>query len=137
MNFIDRKNPVLAISRIALAFAWIYQGLVPKIVCRSPGEVNLIAPVAPVYRIACSLITYMGYGEILFGALLLLVGTTWMFRLNIAVLVVLLGWVAVVEPGMFTLPFNPLTLNASLIGLSLIALHETKKSGLLPNGASN
>ncbi len=137
MNLFDRQKPVLAISRIALAFAWIYQGLVPKIVCRSPGEVNLLKPVAPVYRIACSLITYMGYGEILFGTALLLVGASWMFRLNIGVLVVLLGWVVVVEPVLFTQPFNPLTLNVALIGLSLVALHETKKNGPEPTGVSN
>ena len=126
MNLFSRQSPVLLISRIALAFSWIYQGAVPKIVCKSPGEVNLIAPIAPVFRIACSLITWMGYGEIVFGVLLLVVASRWLFRLNVAVLLLLLGWVAVVDPGMFTLPFNPLTLNAALIGLSLIALHEMK-----------
>jgi hypothetical protein len=129
MNLLTRQPPVLLISRIALAFSWIYQGLVPKIVCLSPGEVSLLAPVAPVYRIACSLITWMGYGEVLFGIALLVTGARWMFGLNMAVLVMLLGWVAVVEPGLFTQPFNPLTLNASLVGLSLIAMHELKKAG--------
>ena len=122
-----RQSPVLLVCRVALAFSWIYQGAVPKIVCKSPGEVNLIAPVAPVYRIACSLITWMGYGEIVFGLMLLVAGR-WLFGFNVAVLLALLGWVAVVDPTMFTLPFNPLTLNVSLIGLSLIALYELKTS---------
>jgi uncharacterized membrane protein YphA (DoxX/SURF4 family) len=128
MNLFSRQAPALLISRIVIAFAWIYQGLVPKIVCKSPGEVNLVAPVAPVYQIACNLITYMGYGEILFGLGILILAKRWMFQLNIVVLVVLLGYVALVEPGMFTLPFNPLTLNAALVGLSLIALQEMKKT---------
>lgn len=127
MNVLFRQSPVLLICRVVLAFSWIYQGIVPKIVCKSPGEVDLITPVAPVYQIACSLITWMGYGEILFGVLLLAAGA-WAFRLNVAVLLLLLGWVAVVEPSMFTLPFNPLTLNVSLIGLSLIAMYELKRS---------
>ncbi|NTV01450.1 MAG: hypothetical protein HGB04_01505 [Chlorobiaceae bacterium] len=121
-----RQSPVLMVCRVALAFSWIYQGIVPKVVCKSPGEVGLIAPVAPVYRIACELITWMGYGEVLFGLLLLLAGR-WLFGFNIAVLLLLLGWVAVVDPSMFTLPFNPLTLNVSLIGLSLIAMHELRR----------
>ncbi|NTU68283.1 MAG: hypothetical protein HGB02_05300 [Chlorobiaceae bacterium] len=121
-----RQSPVLLVCRLALAFSWIYQGAVPKIVCKSPGEVGLIAPIAPAYRIACTLITWMGYGEIVFGLLLLVAGR-WLFGLNVAVLLLLLGWVAVVDPGMFTLPFNPLTLNVSLIGLSLIALYELNR----------
>lgn len=128
MNLFHRQTPVLIVSRIALAFSWIYQGLVPKIVCQSPGEISLLAPVAPVFRIACTLVTYMGYGEILFGALLLLLPAKWPFRLNIAVLLLLLVYVAFVEPRMFTMPFNPLTLNVSLIGLSVIALFEMQKT---------
>lgn len=126
MNRFLQQSRTLLISRIVLAFSWIYQGMVPKIVCKSPGEVNLIAPVAPIYQVACSLITWMGYGEIVFGILLLVAGR-WAFRMNVLVLLLLLGWVAFVEPSMFTLPFNPLTLNLALIGLSLIALNDLKK----------
>ena len=126
-----RQPPVLLVCRVALAFSWIYQGAIPKVVCKSPGEVNLIAPVAPAYRIACTLITWMGYGEIVFGLVLLFAGA-WAFGFNVAVLLALLGWVAVVDPSMFTLPFNPLTLNVSLIALSLVALYELKRPG--PDG---
>ena len=111
-----------------LAFAWIYQGLVPKLVCKSPGEVSLLAPIAPVFQIACTMITYMGYGEIVFGLAILVLAKRWMFQLNIVALVLLSVYVAVVEPGMFTLPFNPLTLNAALVALSLIALQELNKN---------
>ncbi|NTV25410.1 MAG: hypothetical protein HGB01_04285 [Chlorobiaceae bacterium] len=129
MNRFLQQSQTLLISRIVLAFSWIYQGIVPKIVCKSPGEVNLIEPVAPIYQVACSLITWMGYGEIVFGILLLVAGK-WVFRMNVLVLLLLLGWVAFVEPSMFTLPFNPLTLNLALIGLSLIALNDLKKEAL-------
>ena len=128
MNLFSRQAPTLLICRIVLAFAWIYQGLVPKIVCKSPGEVSLLAPVAPVFQIACTLITYMGYGEIVFGLAILVLAKRWMFQLNIVALVLLSVYVAVVEPGMFTLPFNPLTLNAALVALSLIALQELNKN---------
>ena len=128
MNLFQRQSPALVVSRIALAFSWIYQGIVPKIVCQSPGEISLLAPVAPVFRIACTLVTYMGYGEILFGAALLLVPGKWPFWLNISALLLLLGYVALVDPTMFTLPFNPLTLNVALIGLSVIALFEMRKT---------
>lgn len=127
MNLFAHQSSILVISRIVLAFSWVYQGLVPKIVCRSPGELNLIAPVTLVYQVACNLITVMGYGEILFGVALLVVAHRWVFLLNIAVLTLLLGYVAVFEPAMFTMPFNPLTLNVALAGLSLVAIIELKK----------
>jgi hypothetical protein len=137
MNPFYGQTRILLISRISLAFSWIYQGVVPKIVCVSTGEVSLLAPVAPVLQVACSMITWMGYGEVLFGIVLLLTGARWVFGLNIAVLVMLLGWVAVVQPGLYTQPFNPLTLNAALIGLSLIAMHELKGYRPSPDRTNN
>jgi uncharacterized membrane protein YphA (DoxX/SURF4 family) len=124
MNSLFSQSPTLLISRVVLAFSWIYQGIVPKIVCRSPGELQLLEPVFPVYQVACAFVTYMGYGEILFGILLLVVRKGWVFLANVLLLVVLLAYVAVVEPDMFTLPFNPLTLNIALIGISVIAMIE-------------
>lgn len=122
----DRRKPVLLFCRLALAFSWIYQGLVPKIVCRNPVEIGLLEPVVPVYRLACSMIVLMGYGELLFGAALLFFAWRWLYRLNIAALVLLVAYVAAVEPSLFFQPFNPATLSAALIALSLIALHELK-----------
>ena len=58
---------------------------------------------------------------------LLVASRAWVFWLNIIVLSGLLLFVALFEPAMFALPFNPLTLNVSLIALSLVALLELKK----------
>jgi thiamine transporter ThiT len=127
MRLFSGHSPILLVSRVALAFSWIYQGLVPKIVCRSPGEIRLLEPVVPVFQLACTLVEWMGYGELLFGVLLLVLQKRWVFHLNILLLLVLLAYVALVEPGMFTLPFNPLTLNVALIALSLVALIELKQ----------
>lgn len=121
------SHPVLLISRIALAFSWIYQGAVPKLVCRSSGEIELLGHVIPVYQWACMAVGWMGAGEILFGLFLLVARRAWVFGLNIAVLSALLLYVLLFEPALFTEPFNPLTLNVSLIGLSLIAILELKQ----------
>ncbi len=127
-NFWRSDSPVLLISRFALAFSWIYQGAVPKIVCQSPGEIELIGHVIPVYEYACQLVTSMGYGEILFGFFLLFTRRSWVFIANILILSMLLGYVALFQADLFTLPFNPLTLNVALIGLSLIAFLEIKNT---------
>ncbi len=121
-------SPALLVCRTVLGFSWIYQGVVPKIVCRTKGETDLLAPLAQMYRITCDLVVLMGIGEVVFGLALLAFGTTLLYRLNIIALLLLVGWVAAVEPGLLVEPFNPVTLSAALAGLSLVALYESKKT---------
>jgi hypothetical protein len=127
MPFLSASHPVLLISRIALAFSWIYQGAVPKLVCRSSGELELLGHVIPVYEWACKAVGWMGAAEIVFGMILLFTGRLRVFWFNIVALVSLLFYVLIFEPYLFAEPFNPLTLNVSLIALSLIAIFELKK----------
>ncbi|NTV16990.1 MAG: hypothetical protein HGB09_06060 [Chlorobiaceae bacterium] len=127
MVFFVNQTPSLLICRLALAFSWIYQGAVPKIVCQSRGEIDLLGHLIPVYQWACEAVLWIGAAEILFGLFLLVTHSRWAFVLNIAALTGLLLFVALFEPVMFTLPFNPLTLNISLLALSVIALLELKK----------
>ena len=127
MRFFSNQTPTLLLCRIALAFSWIYQGAVPKIVCQSRGEIDLLGHVIPVFQWVCEAIFWIGAGEIAFGLLLLLAAWSWLFWFNIVALTGLLLFVLLFEPAMFTLPFNPLTLNISLIALSVIALIEIHK----------
>ena len=127
MRFLSKQTPTLLLCRIALAFSWIYQGAVPKIVCQSRGEIDLLGHVIPVYQWVCEAIFWIGAGEIAFGLLLLLAAWSWLFWINIVALTGLLLFVLLFEPSMYTLPFNPLTLNISLIALSVIALIEIHK----------
>ena len=131
MRFFPNQTPTLLLSRIALAFSWIYQGAVPKIVCQSRGEIDLLGHVIPVYQWVCEAIFWIGAGEIAFGLLLLLAAWSWLFWINIVSLTGLLLFVLLFEPAMFTLPFNPLTLNMSLIVISVIALIEIHKNKTL------
>jgi len=128
MHYFSNQTLTLLLCRVALAFSWIYQGVVPKIVCQSKGEIDLMGHLIPVYQWACEAVVWIGAGEIVFGLLLIVAAWTWVFWLNAAALIGLLLFVVLFEPAMFTLPFNPLTLNLSLIALSLIAIIEIKKT---------
>ncbi len=127
MRLFQNESPILLLSRIALAFSWVYQGVVPKIICQSRGEIDLLTHLIPFQEWACTAVVWIGVAEIVFGLLLLVTTNGWLFWLNMAALIGLLLFVALFEPAMFTLPFNPLTLNVSLIALSLIAVMEIKK----------
>ncbi|MEI6847408.1 MAG: DoxX-like family protein [Chlorobiaceae bacterium] len=128
MRLFLSQTPALLVCRSALSFSWIYQGIVPKIICRSSGETDLLGHLIPIYQWVCIAVTWMGIAEIAFGLFLLVAVWGWVFWLNMLTLAGLLLYVAMFEPRMFTLPFNPLTLNLSLIALSVIALMELKKS---------
>jgi len=119
MNLFVSQSPVLLVSRIALAFVWIYQGVVPKLVCQSPVELGLLSHLGPLYGFFCSV---MGYGEMLFGLLLLLSPWRWPFVLNIVAMLGLFGYVSLTEPSLLVQPFNPVTLNVALIALSTASL---------------
>ncbi len=118
MNHFFRQSPVVLVSRIALAFVWIYQGIVPKLVCQSPIELGLLSHLGPMFGFLCSI---MGYGEMLFGVLILLSPWRWPFLLNIAAMLGLFGFVSLTEPQLLVQPFNPVTLNVALIALSITA----------------
>lgn len=128
MRFFPGQTPILLICRAALAFSWVYQGAVPKIVCQSRGEIDLLGHLIPVYQWVCLAVTWIGAAEIIFGLFLLVARWRWVFWLNIATLTSLLIFVIMFEPNMLTLPFNPLTLNFSLIAISLITLMELQKN---------
>lgn len=123
-----KNSPVLLIARAVLAFSWIYQGAVPKVICCSPGEIELLRHVISIEELACRMVIWMGYGEIIFGLILLFTARAWVFMLNVFALLLLLGYVAVFQPDLLTLPFNPLIMNVSLIGMSLIAYTELRKN---------
>lgn len=124
MSLFDRQSPVVLISRVALAFVWIYQGIVPKLVCQSPVELGLLAHLGPLYGFLCSV---MGYGEMAFGLLILLSPWRWPFLLNIAAMLSLLGFVSLYEPKLLTEAFNPVTLNVAVIALSILAFISMRK----------
>lgn len=125
MSLFARQSPALIASRIALAFVWVYQGAVPKLVCPSPIELGLLSHLGPLYGFMCSV---MGYGEIAFGLLLLLTPWRWPFLLNIAAMLSLLGFVSLHEPRLLAEAFNPVSLNAAVIALSLTAYWEMGKA---------
>lgn len=125
MNLFASQSPALFVSRLALAFVWLYQGAVPKLVCQSSVELGLLSHLGPLYGFMCSV---MGYGEMAFGLFLLVTPWRWPFFLNIAAMLSLLGFVALHESYLLMEAFNPVTLNVTMIALSVIAWMEMRKA---------
>lgn len=110
------------LAALVLSIAWIYQGLVPKLLYTDTGELAILRQSGLFSGYEETVLTAVGLAEIGFGIILLLIHNKLIHLLNILALLVLGMGAVFSDPTVFTLPFNPFSLNLSMIGLSLIAL---------------
>lgn len=105
----------------AIAFIWLYQGLVPKLIMAHPEEINMLTAIVSLSFPGDIMIRFIGLLEILFGLLFLLPFQKKKLFVTHIVLLILLTIAALIsEASYFVAPFNPVTLNSSLLLLSLI-----------------
>ena len=117
------RSVVYGVARLTLAFIWLYQGVVPKLLFRNTGELVLLQHSHLFPGREATILSLVGVAEIFFGALLL---WRWNERfpllLNIILLVALGAGALLSQPAVFVAPFNPLTLNLAMVALSVVAL---------------
>lgn len=118
-----RQSLIHGISRIVVAFVWIYHGLIPKLLFSHSDESALLLAGGIAPDSVSTALRLLGFGEIAFGTVLLV---AWNARMPLVLTVVLmvaaLLSVAVQAPGYLVGAFNPVTLNIGVIALSAIAL---------------
>ena len=116
------------LSRITVAFVWIYHGLAPKILGPHQDEINLaVAHGLPADQLSLWL-NAAGIAEVLFGIVFLIAWTSrWPFVVSIVILAMLLVDVAVVAPQYLVATFNPVSVNISVIVLSIIGFITARK----------
>jgi hypothetical protein len=114
-----------AVARVTIAFIWLWQGLVPKLVFHDIGEKIMLVRSGG----SVDLLPWLGGVEIVLALISLL---TWrrqkMLLVNVALMVIALGVVALKSPEYLWGAFNPMTLNLAIIGLSLAGYVAGKRS---------
>jgi hypothetical protein len=119
-----RRSIMEIILTISLFIIWVYQGLVPKLLVPDSGEMDILRSTVGIADYGRTLLTLMGLGEIVFGLLFIILSgqkRRGLHKTNILVLI-LLGLSAVSHPATYVAPFNPITLNAAMIAISIISL---------------
>jgi hypothetical protein len=110
-----------AAARCALAFIWVYQGVIPKLVFPDTGEREVLRASGLVPGLESRVLTAVGIAEVVFGVLFL---TLWrtrsLFLVNAVLLVLLALGAAFSQPGLLVAPFNPVTLNLAMIALGVV-----------------
>ncbi|MGL4820766.1 MAG: DoxX-like family protein [Bacilli bacterium] len=117
------RSAVHTLLSAVLAFIWMYQGLVPKILFPEYGERALLAATGLFPGVEDGVLLFIGTLQILFGALILRYRRQiWVHAVNIFALISL-GMTAVLsDPTILAAPMNPTTLTVAMIGCSVSAV---------------
>jgi hypothetical protein len=112
-----RLSAINACARIAIAFVWLWQGLLPKLIFHNADEQSMMAS----SHLSVALVPIVGIAEVAIAVCAIL---SWrrrsFFLFNVAAMVVALVAVAITSPMYLVAAFNPLTLNLAMIALSLV-----------------
>ena len=106
-----------------LAFVWIYQGLVPKVIATHPVEIKMLEGMFPfpIDMNGVQVITIIGMLEILFAFVWLLpVQKKYLFIGHFFLIFILMITAVMTHTGSIIEPFNPVSFNMLLLGLSII-----------------
>jgi uncharacterized membrane protein YphA (DoxX/SURF4 family) len=115
-----------ALSRIAIAFIWLYHGLVPKLIFCDPTEVALVE-LGPVIHTAETTVLIAGAFEVVAGLLVIILWQhRWPAILSAILFAALMIGGVAMSPEVAVQAFNPVTLSGSAILFSLINLNERK-----------
>ena len=121
----------IQIARFIISFSWFYHGLIPKLIHIAPLELKMTASFGFNPEISTLITRAAGIGEIIFAVLFFIFYRSILINiLNIAALVGLMLFVAVLQPALLVEAFNPVTTNLALIAFSLVLIKELKEPQL-------
>lgn len=122
-----QRSLIYGISRVVVAFVWIYHGLVPKLIFQHQDEVEMLTAAGIELADALSVLRLIGWAEVAFGLLLLIAWSARkLFLANIVLMVCALVAVAANSPQYLTAAFNPVTFNITMMAISFIGFMAGK-----------
>jgi hypothetical protein len=117
------RTLVHVLSRLAIALVWLYHGLVPKLLYRSPDELKMLRDAGIASSHVLTMVLLAGGAEVCFAAIMIIFWRSrWPLWLTIIAMVVALAGVTATSPGFLAAAFNPVTLNLTVAALALIDL---------------
>ncbi|PKJ55895.1 DoxX-like family protein [Bacillus sp. SN10] len=116
-----RKTMTYWLVCFLIAFVWMYQGIFPKIIYSHPEEIKMLSAIIGSTGNSIAILKVIGMLEIIFGIIWLFpIPKQKLFILHIFMLIGLTIAAGFTNITSFTEPFNPITLNVLLMGLSIV-----------------
>lgn len=123
------KFSTYSICRVSVAFAWLYHGIVPKLLGPHADELAMVMALGLSHEYAVRVATAGGIAEVFLGLIVLVL---WHHRWPLVVTAIsmlgLLAYTAVLVPGLLAGAFNPVTTNLSVLALAIVALKQYESS---------
>jgi hypothetical protein len=117
------RAAIYGLSRLTLAFIWLYQGVVPKLLYPNPDELRMLTDAGISSPHLLGFVSLFGWLEVSFAVVLVLFWRArWPLWCTIAAMFVAALTVAVNSPAYLTAAFNPVTLNLAVAVLAVIGL---------------
>lgn len=112
-----------AVASSALAFVWLYQGLIPKLLDQHADELAMIQQGGISVATAPLAVQVIGWCEVIFGlAMLVLFHHRWPYCLTILLMICATVGVAIGSPQFLVAAFNPVSLNVLMVALASVGL---------------
>lgn len=119
---------IYTLSRSTLAFVWLWQGLVPKLIAKHPDEYVPLIAAGFDRETAEMLVAISGWAEIAFALLIVLLwNMIWPLWLSIIAMTFLLIGVLATTPELALGAFTPVTLNILVVVVAVIAIAAKRK----------
>ncbi len=118
-----RQSLVYATARVILAFVFIYQGIVPKLIYRNPDELLMLVNSGVAKDALPTLLALIGWGETIFGLFLIFRWhARWPFLFTMFLMAAATLNVAQFSPSYLVAAFNPITLNLLVVAFAIVGL---------------
>jgi hypothetical protein len=111
------------VSRLTIAFIWLYHGAVPKLLYHNQDEIRMLTDAGVSQSHLLTWISLFGWLEVSFSLILIIFWRArWPLWCTIAAMFAATSAVGINSPPYLTAAFNPLTLNLAVAVLAAIGL---------------
>lgn len=122
-----QRSLIHLIARVALAFVWLYQGLLPKLLQPHTDELAMIQQGGVSAANAPLVAQLIGAGEVALGlAMLVSFRQRWPFLLTLVLMIAATASVAFHSPQYLSAAFNPVSLNVLMASLAVVGLLSSR-----------
>jgi len=114
---------VYALSRLAVAFVWLYHGLIPKLLYHDPDELSMLRHAGFPNSLLLPAMSSLGIIEVCVALVLLILWKSrWPIWFTLIAMISAVLTVGITSPSFLTAAFNPVTLNLAVTALAVIGL---------------
>lgn len=111
------------VARLSLAFVWLYQGAIPKLLTQHADELAMVQQGGVSETLAPLVVHVVGWAEVLFGLVTLFCfRQRWPLILTMVLMIGAIAGVAVNSSQYLAAAFNPVSLNVLMIALAAVGL---------------